>query len=66
MSVVGRRRRDRIGADHLLAFGSVGLDRKPLSRNKAEMSNSVHFEFEVLGKLESGMERSTRALKVLN
>ncbi len=51
VSVFRRRRRDRIGARDLLALGSRGLHRKPLSRDKVEMSNSVYFEFNVLGKL---------------
>src|SRR5208282_222386 len=51
MSVAGGRRRDRIGAGHLLAIGSHGPHREPLPWNKAEASYSVHFEFEVLGKL---------------
>src|SRR5208337_1308260 len=48
--VLGRRRRDRIRARNLLAIGSVGLHREPLSRNKAEAGYAVHFEFEVPGK----------------
>ena len=43
-------RRDRIGACHLLAIGSVDLHREPLSGNKAEMVYAAYFEFEVLGK----------------
>src|ERR1700678_2092211 len=35
-SIFRRGRRDRISARHLFPFGSVGLYRKPLSRNKAD------------------------------
>src|ERR1039457_4926138 len=51
MSVFGGWRRDRIWTGHLLTVRSIRLHRKPLPGNKTEISNSVHFEFEVLGKL---------------
>src|ERR1035438_3062862 len=51
MSVGGRRRRNRIGTRHILAIGSVGLYRKPLSGHEAKAGHSAHFELDVLGKL---------------
>src|SRR6266481_2919974 len=48
--VLGRRRRDRICARHLLAIGSIGLYREPLPGNEAETGDSVHFEVDVFGE----------------
>jgi hypothetical protein len=53
-SIFRRGRRDRISARHLFPFGSVGLYRKPLSRNKADVVSAPHFEFEVFGKFGKG------------
>src|SRR5277367_5175453 len=50
VSICGRRGRYRIGACDFLAVGSVSLDRKPLSGDKAEMVHAAHREFEVLGE----------------
>src|SRR5208337_1844475 len=46
----GRRRRDRIRARHLLAIGSGGLDREPLSGNETETRDAVCLKFNMLGK----------------
>src|ERR1019366_4630405 len=50
-AILGRWRRNRIRTGHLLAIGRRGLHREPLSGNEAEAGYSVHFEFEMLGKL---------------
>src|SRR5580658_1476666 len=49
--VLGGRRCDRVRARHLLAIGSVGLHRKPLSGDKAETRDSLYFEFDMPGEL---------------
>src|ERR1035441_143346 len=42
VSILRGRRCNGVGARHLLAIWSVGLDGEPLSGNKTEVINSVH------------------------